>query len=126
MFIFSGVRVDLFLFALLFIDEAGEPSATNWMLQLSNGLRFDLANTFSSDLEDPANLLEGVRVSIADAVSQLEDLAFAIGQRLEYVVDPAPEHLARGGLRRCLLTLVLDEVSELRILRFADAIGLIG
>ena len=90
------------------------------MLQLADGLGLDLADALAGDLEDPADLFERVGVAVADAVAQLDDLALAVGQRLEHLLDLVLEHLLRGGADRALGRLVLDEVAEVAVLALAD------
>src|SRR5690606_40455786 len=80
----------------------------------------DLADALAGDLEDLADLFEGVGVSVADAVAELDDLALAVGQRLEHGLDAVLEHLARGAHDRALGLVVLDEVAEVRVLALAD------
>jgi hypothetical protein len=65
------------------------------MLQLADGLGLDLPDALAGDLEDAADLFERVGVAVADAVAQLDDLALAVGQRLEHLLDLVLEHLLR-------------------------------
>jgi hypothetical protein len=54
------------------------------VLELADRLGLDLANAFAGDLEDLTHLFERVGVAVADAVAELDDLALAVGQRLEH------------------------------------------
>src|SRR6185436_6003659 len=65
------------------VDEAGELTRADRVAQLAHRLGLDLAHALARDAEDPADLLEGVGVAVADAVAQLDDLALAEGQRAE-------------------------------------------
>ena len=69
------------------------------MLELPDRLGLDLPDTFPGHLEDPADLFEGVGVSIADSIAKLEDLTLTIGQGLEDIIDVSvvkPEMLDDG------------------------------
>ncbi|KKN46473.1 hypothetical protein LCGC14_0672430, partial [marine sediment metagenome] len=90
------------------------------MLELADGLGFDLANALAGDLEDVADLLERVAVSVAQAVAELDDLALAVGEGLQDVLDAFLEHFAAGGDDGVLGGLVLDEVSEVGVLALSD------
>ena len=90
------------------------------MLQLADGLVLHLAHALARDLEDAAHFLEGVGVAVADAVAELQDLALAVGEGAQDVVDPLAQELAGGGLVRAGLALVLDEVAEVAVLALAD------
>jgi hypothetical protein len=74
-------------FRLLELGAEEARCLTSWrradrVLQLADRLRLDLADALAGDLEDPADLLEGVGVAVADAVAELDDLALAEGQRV--------------------------------------------
>src|SRR3979409_721195 len=90
------------------------------MLQLANRFGFDLANTLARHLENAPTFLEGVGVAVAEAVAQLDNLALAVGQRLQDLVDLVLEHLLRRGLNRRFGAVVFDEVAEVTVLAFAD------
>src|SRR3954471_6014905 len=75
------------------LEEALELSAPDRVLQLADRLGLDLADPLAGDLEDPADLLEGVGVAVAQAVAELDDLALAVGQGLQHLVDLLLEHL---------------------------------
>ena len=45
--------------------------------------------------------------------------ALAVCQRLEHIVDALTEHVARRGITWACLTLVFDEVTEVRVFAFA-------
>ena len=57
----------------------------------------DLADALARHLEDATDLFERVRVPVADAVAQLDDLPLAVRQALEHLLDALLEHL----LGRC-------------------------
>src|SRR5262249_37073424 len=102
------------------LEEALELSAPHGVLELADGLGLDLADAFARHLEDAADLLEGVGVAVAEAVAELYDLALAVGQGLQDLVDLLLEHLLGGGVDRALGRLVLDEVAEVAVLALAD------
>src|SRR5262245_61903413 len=102
------------------VEEAFELPAADRVLQLPHGLRLDLADALACHLEDPADLFEGVRVAVAEAVAQLDDLALAVGQRLQYALDLVLEHFVPGSADRRLDAVVLDEVAEVAVLALAD------
>src|SRR5207244_3390023 len=56
-------------------QEAFEFARAHWVLELADGLGFDLPHALAGDLEDAADLLERVGVAVADAVAELDDLA---------------------------------------------------
>src|SRR5215475_12162197 len=60
-------------------EESFELSAPHGVLELADGLGLDLADAFARHLEDAADLLKGVGVAVAEAVAELDDLAFAVG-----------------------------------------------
>ena len=67
---------------MVLVEEPDEFLASGRLLELADGLGFDLANTLSGDLEDMADLFEGVAISVAQAVAELDDLSLAIAERL--------------------------------------------
>src|SRR5207302_2450800 len=97
-------------------EEPLELSASHRMLEFPDGLGLDLADPLARDLEDPADLLEGVGVAVPEPVAELDDLALAIGQGLEDLVDLLLEHLLGGGVDRALGGFILDEVAEVAVL----------
>src|SRR5690606_26558226 len=102
------------------LEEALELPASNRVLQFPDGLGLDLADALAGDLEDPAHLLQGVGVAVAQTVAELDDLALAVGEGLQDLVDLVLEHLLGGGVDRALDGLVLDEVAEVAVLALAD------
>ena len=67
-----------------------ELAGADRVLQLADGFGLDLADALAGDLEDAADFFERVGVAVADAVAQLDDLALAVGQRLEHLLDACP------------------------------------
>src|SRR5580704_8381380 len=90
------------------------------MLQLADGLGLDLADAFAGHLEDAAHLFQGVGVTVTQAVTQLDNLALAVGERLEDHVDLVLEHLLRGRVDRAVAPLVLDEIAKVAVFTLAD------
>jgi hypothetical protein len=50
------------------------------LLKLPHRFGFDLTDTLSGDLEDVANFFEGVAISIAEAIAELDDFAFSVAE----------------------------------------------
>ena len=57
------------------VEKALELLAPHRVLQLADGLGFDLADAFAGHFEDAAHLFQGVGVTVTQAVPQLDDLA---------------------------------------------------
>src|SRR5262245_17263296 len=89
-------------FATVLIQKAHQLLAAAGLLELADGFGFDLADAFAGDFENVANLFQRVAVAVAQAVPQLDDLALAVAQGLEHLVDPRPQHLLRGAGGRAL------------------------
>ena len=60
------------------VHEAFELSCADGVLELSYRLCLDLPDTLTGDFEDSSDLFQCVCVAVPDAVSQLDNLAFAI------------------------------------------------
>src|SRR5687768_11305618 len=90
------------------------------MLQLLDGLGFDLPHALARDLEDAADFFERVGVTIAQPVTKANDLALAIGQRLEQALDLVLENAVVRGANRILAALVLNELAEAAVFAVAD------
>src|SRR5262245_1810444 len=69
------------------VEEPLELPASDRMLQLPHRFRFNLPHAFARHLEDAAHFLERVRVPVAQTITQLDDLAFTIGQCLQHLFD---------------------------------------
>src|SRR2546423_13059859 len=72
---------------LLLLQEPGQLLAAYRVLKLAHGLGLDLPHALAGHLEDAAHLFERVRVAVAQAVAKADDLALAIGQRLQQRLD---------------------------------------
>ncbi len=62
----------------LLVEEADEILAATGLLELAYRFGFDLANTLPGHFEDMAHFLQRVAVAVAQTISQLDDLAFAV------------------------------------------------
>src|SRR5262249_5933104 len=101
-------------------QEALQLPRPDRVLQLPDRLGLDLPDALARHLEDAAHLFEGVGVSGADAVAQLDDLALAERQRLQNRLDLLLPHRVRRRRDRALRRLVLDEVPEVGVVALAD------
>jgi hypothetical protein len=109
------------LFSDLTSARRGSPelAGPDGVLELADGLGLDLADALAGDLEDAADLFEGVGVAVADAVAELDDLALAVGQRLEHLLD-ALRSISCAAVSTGASAVVLDEVAEVAVLALAD------
>src|SRR5207244_2620614 len=64
-----------------------------------------------------------VGVAVAQAVTQLDDLALSIRERLEDLLDLVLEHFLRGGTDGRFGAVVLDEIAKITVFTFADRPG---
>lgn len=90
-----------------------EPLAAGGVLKPAEGLFFDLARPLARKVEALADLFEGVRRFFADAEVELDDLFFAVGQRVERLVDFFLQRDLHDAVVGQLLLLVLEKVHEL-------------
>src|SRR5262245_44659705 len=102
------------------VEEPFELPAADRVLEFADGLGLDLPDPLAGDLEDAADLFEGVGVPVAEAVAELDDFPLAVSQRLEDRLDLVLQHLIGGGRDRRIDVLVFDEVTEVTILALAD------
>src|SRR5689334_12545466 len=86
------------------------------MLQLADGFGLNLPDTLASDLENAADLFEGVGVAVLEAIPQPNDLSLAPGECLQQVVDLLPQDALIGTVDRIVAGLVLEELAKARIL----------
>src|SRR5262245_45708245 len=101
------------------VQEPFQLATAYRVLQLADRLGLDLPHALARHLEDAADLLQRVRVAVAQPVTQLDDLALAVGQRLEHLLDLVLEHLLSRRTHRGLGAVVLDEVAEVTVLALA-------
>ncbi len=101
-------------------EEAFEFSCSHGVLELSDGLGFDLSDAFAGDFEDSADFFEGVGIAVADAVAELDDFAFAVGEGFEDLLDFVLEHFLCGGFDGVVGFFVFDEVAEVAVFGLAD------
>src|SRR5262249_59779984 len=69
------------------VEEALELATSHRMLELAYRLGFDLADAFAGHLEDAAHFFQRVRVAVAQAVPQFNDLALAVRQGFQHLVN---------------------------------------
>ena len=60
------------------VQETLEFASADGVLEFSYGLGLDLSDAFACNFEDSADFFERICVAVADSVSQLDNLAFAI------------------------------------------------
>lgn len=94
------------------VDEAGKGLASLWMLQLLDCLAFDLSNAFAGDLENLPYFFEGVRITVSQPVSELEDLSFAIVEGLHRFLDLLFERLLVGFVQGIIVAVVFEKLAE--------------
>src|SRR5206468_5287385 len=97
-----------------------ELATAHRMLKLADRLGLDLADALAGDLENPSYLFKSVCVSVAQAVAKLDNLALAVSQGLEHLLDLVLEHLLGGGADGRFGAVILDEVAEVTVFAFAD------
>jgi hypothetical protein len=69
------------------IQETYEFLAATGLLQLANCLSLDLANSLARNLENVTDFFERIAITVAESVTELDNLAFTVTQRLEYTID---------------------------------------
>src|SRR5579872_706074 len=95
-----------------FIDKAAQVVAAGVTLQFENRLRFDLADSLSRDLEDSSRFLEGVAIPVSQTETEPDDLALAVGQRIEDDVDLVLEDSVQRRFGRRVLRSIGEQVSQ--------------
>src|SRR5204863_8210166 len=94
--------------------------AAAWLLQLANRLRLNLANTLPGNLENMTNFFQRVAVAVAQAVTELGDLALTIAERLKDLRDLAAKHLLGCADRRALCARIGEQVAKVAVFAVAD------
>ena len=74
--------------------------AADRVLQLGDGLGFDLPHAFAGHFENAADFFQRVRVTVGQAVSQADDFPFAEGERFEQLLDLLAQQAVVGQLVR--------------------------
>ena len=90
------------------------------MTQLAQRLGFDLADTFTGDVELLTNFLEGAGVTVLNAEAQTQYLFLTGRQRLEYLDQLLLEQHERSCLSRFGRIVVRDEVAEVGVFLLTD------
>src|SRR5688572_3305469 len=80
--------------------------------QLAEALGFDLADAFAGDLELLADFFQGAGIAIHQAEAEFENLALALGEAAEDILELAFEEAVAGHVHRILSLLVFDEVAK--------------
>src|SRR4029077_8677517 len=88
--------------------------------QLAKGRRLDLPDPLAGQAHATADFLERAWLVVNESEAQLDHSALARAKRGENVLDLVAEHRLRGGLERRNRHLVLDEITQVRILFLAD------
>ena len=90
------------------------------MAELAQGLRLDLADALARDVELLADLLERAGAAVDDAEAQLEHLLLARGERVEHLHELLLEQREARCLARLGGVLIGDKVAEVGVLLLAD------
>src|SRR5207244_1824737 len=93
-------------------EKTFELLAAHRVLQLADGLGFDLPDPLAGDLEDTAHLFERVGVAVPQPVAQADDLPLAIRQGFEQSFDLVPQHALSGGGQGAERPLILQKLAE--------------
>ena len=102
------------------VDEAGQDSRAEGLLQLADRLALDLPHAFPSDREHAADFFQGVGVAVRQAESHAEDLALAVVQPLHHLLDPLLQRLAIGLAQRIVPAVIFQKLAEVAVIMFAD------
>ena len=62
------------------VEEADQGAGAVRLLQLADGLRFDLPDAFAGDGENLADFFQRVGVAVGQAVAEADDFALAVAQ----------------------------------------------
>ena len=90
------------------------------MSELGEGLALYLAYTLTRDTKLPPNLLERAGMTVLKSKAKLDDLALAIRETIQHLVELLAQHGVTGRLRGSDRHGVLDEVPELGVLLLSD------
>src|SRR5512132_13030 len=100
----------------LVLDERLQISAAQRMPQLPQRLGLDLADALAGHREPLTHFLQRVLTLLADAEAETQDLLFLGRQGGERALDLSRQILAEQGVVGRPRRLVLEEVTELRVL----------
>src|SRR5690242_9055011 len=102
------------------VEEPNQFATAARLLQLANCLRLDLANALPGNLENMTDFFQRVAVTVAQAVTQLDDLAFTIAERLKDLRDLAAKHFLGSANRRAFSARIGEQVAEVAVFAVAD------
>ena len=88
--------------------------------ELADGFVFDLADAFTGNAEDLADLLERMRPAVIHAEAHAQHVCLTLGQRAEDLGQRFGEHRVGRGVDGAGGIVVLDEGADGRILLVAD------
>src|SRR6478752_1095543 len=100
--------------------ERFEVAAADGVLQLGNRFGFNLPHAFAGDLEDAADFLERVGISVGQTVAEADDFPFTEGESLQQFLDPLAEEAVVGQFVRGFGTLVLTELAKAAVIALAN------
>ncbi len=90
------------------------------MAQLGQGLALDLPDPLAGEVEVLADVVEGARLAVDQAVAHLHDAALAVGEAGQHRAQLLAHEQERRRLPGHDRVLVLDEVTEARVAVLAD------
>src|SRR5262249_5242862 len=102
------------------IQESSQSAAPAGMAKLAKGLRFDLADAFSSHSKVLSDFFQRVFGSIFESETHLDDSFFTRGESIEHLFGHFLQVDVDDGVRRRNNTAIFDEIAEMRIFFLTD------
>ena len=72
------------------------------MAQLAQGLRLDLPDSLTRDVEEPSDLLERAAEPVGKPEAEVDDLALAVRKRVQYLAKALLQQMSLRDLERIL------------------------
>src|SRR5205823_13562827 len=102
------------------VQETLQPLRARRVPKLAQRLRLDLPDALASDVELLADLLQGVVGVHFDTEAHAQHFGFPRSERIQNVLGNLPQRCVHRRIVRCERRLVLDEVSQMRVVVVAD------